>query len=743
MGSGHFLTSAIDYLAREIIDAQERQAAQQGIETVDEDHDINWARRQVAQRCIYGVDLNPLAVELAKVSLWLRTLAAEQPLAFLDHHLKTGNSIVGSDIEEIEGLESAAGSDGQNATLADFGVARKGTIEQLMRIYMDFIAIENQELADVKQMEAKYDEFERNKLRQRLEAMANVYTADEFDLDEIPSDVYNRLAAALEDDEEWKKIEKMSWYQDAQAWAAQNNYFHWKLEFPEVFYDSSGEKLSESGFDVIIGNPPWVSFGLRDVGKISDSEKNYIRSNFRTAEYKISTYPLFIEKAVSLCHSSGLHSFIVPDSFLLGMYFQNTREFLLDNTSLNNLKLIMEDFWEDAEIGSSVIYTLSANESENTLEIGIAETLKKFEKGKSETDVIPQKYFEDQYRQQFRIIVDPIQRRIIEKIESQNFVIEDIGEFYSGCIGRYGQKSIKSNKKRDQYTIKNKSGDPVVEDNNASDHWEKLLPSGSNIAPYAIFWDETYVYVNPEEEVRKKYAKSGFDLAMYEGPKLFVRQTGDSLVAAVDVNKYFCLNNMHVLRIDEGYSEYQVGAILNSNLLEFYYKSISLEKGRTMAQTDIDDLENLPVPQTENPSLDESCQVLIDLNEKFATESRQFLKWLSRFWQVDIDNLTLKTHLREYWNYDFEEMLRIAKKNKSNIKKDIQSRHFQEKLEAEWESSIEKLDKLQNLISNKEIEISAEVFDAYNLDKKEVGTVLENLDVESSRKSAIIEEFES
>jgi len=101
MGSGHFLTSAVDYLAREIIDAQERQAAQQGIETVEEDHDINWARRKVAQRCIYGVDLNPLATELAKVSLWLRTLAAEQPLAFLDHHLKTGNSLVGSDIEDV------------------------------------------------------------------------------------------------------------------------------------------------------------------------------------------------------------------------------------------------------------------------------------------------------------------------------------------------------------------------------------------------------------------------------------------------------------------------------------------------------------------------------------------------------------------------------------------------------------------------------------------------------------------
>jgi len=73
MGSGHFLTSAVDYLAREIIDAQEKQAAQQGIETVDEDHDINWARRQVAQRCIYGVDLNPLAVEYGWPWRWRTT----------------------------------------------------------------------------------------------------------------------------------------------------------------------------------------------------------------------------------------------------------------------------------------------------------------------------------------------------------------------------------------------------------------------------------------------------------------------------------------------------------------------------------------------------------------------------------------------------------------------------------------------------------------------------------------------
>ncbi|QRV16316.1 N-6 DNA methylase [Haloterrigena salifodinae] len=333
MGSGHFLTSAIDYLAREIINAQENQARQQGVETVDKEHDINWARRQVAQRCIYGVDLNPLAVELAKVSLWLRTLAAEQPLAFLDHHLKTGNSLVGSDIEEIEELESESGGDGQNASLADFGVARKGTIEQLMRIYEDFIAIENQELADVKEMESKYDEFERNKLRQRLEAMANVHTAEDFGLDNLPSDAYERMAAALEDDDEWGNIEQMQWFQDAQQWADNDNYFHWNLEFPEVFYDISGTERNNPGFDAVIGNPPYLKSH-----HIADGLDHILRAEYDTAdEGAYDIYVPFLELANRNRNERGRVGFIIPNKFFEANYGAALRSYLVSNKCLDSI----------------------------------------------------------------------------------------------------------------------------------------------------------------------------------------------------------------------------------------------------------------------------------------------------------------------------------------------------------------------------------------------------------------------
>jgi type II restriction/modification system DNA methylase subunit YeeA len=267
MGSGHFLVNAVDYLAREIIDAQEQQD-RQALESPEakirspttddgELRDINWARRKVAQRCIYGVDVNPLATELAKVSLWLRTLAAEQPLAFLDHHLKTGNSLVGSDIEEVltNGDEDAT-EDGQLTLQESFDHTRRRAMEHITDRFQDLLSIDNETLEDAKEMEAVYDEVRADPLYRKLLAMANVHTADNFGLD-IPSDAYERMARALQS-EDWQTISKQEWFKRSQSMAKNDRFFHWELEFPIAFYDQDGQRKTDAGFDAVIGNPPYV-----------------------------------------------------------------------------------------------------------------------------------------------------------------------------------------------------------------------------------------------------------------------------------------------------------------------------------------------------------------------------------------------------------------------------------------------------------------------------------------------------
>src|SRR5205085_10322613 len=84
-----------------------------------EETDLTYWKRRVAQQCIYGVDLNPLAVELAKLSLWLITAAKDHPLSFLDHHLRTGNALIGAWLEDVAAGQHPAAKHGQKRAKED------------------------------------------------------------------------------------------------------------------------------------------------------------------------------------------------------------------------------------------------------------------------------------------------------------------------------------------------------------------------------------------------------------------------------------------------------------------------------------------------------------------------------------------------------------------------------------------------------------------------------------------------
>jgi hypothetical protein len=566
MGSGHFLTSAIDYLAREIIDAQEKQAAQQGIETVNEEHDINWARRQVAQRCIYGVDLNPLAVELAKVSLWLRTLAAEQPLAFLDHHLKTGNSLVGSDIEEIEELESDSGGDGQNASLADFGVARKGTIEQLIRIYEDFIAIENQELADVKQMESKYDEFERNKLRQRLEAMTNVHAAEEFGIDNLPSDAYERMAAAMEEDDEWDEIQQMQWFQDAQIWAEDTKYFHWKLEFPEVFYEDTGSKSSNPGFDAIIGNPPYgrsVTTGYRD----------YLDHEFRVSEGDYDSYKFFLESALDVVRQTGNLGYIIPNTFLTNSFFEKTRNYLLENTNLRDVVDLA-----DAEVFPEVtINTLIyiCERSKDTIQSEFS--VHQFDTGPEEIEHLHHLTNGSSRlsSESFDLFTSESSQSVLDKMDDSARELGELMEFRTGLVTGDDEKFIIQEKKN-------------------QNHKKHLFERDTS--RYGLTWSGNWV--NYDVELMKSYSDAGRPREQWifeSDEKILVQLLTYGMKrrinAVLDTDQYYVQKNLVILipesdSIDAGTAL----AIINSKLMDWYYRQNY--EDRAVKQTH---LKSLPI----------------------------------------------------------------------------------------------------------------------------------------------------
>lgn len=333
MGSGHFLTEATTYLAQQVVEVV-READElvveeaEGFGTVETRTDggvaetespesttdascseeatgngddgtskfeENQIRRDIAKECIYGVDVNPMAVELAKLSMWLETLAADQPLAFLDHHLRTGNSLIGADIEAVDGIDAGEDLDEEQTDWSRWEERREDVIDDVMDLFGELLEVPNETLDDAREMKRiYYEDIQQNPKYRRLKQIANVHTAERIELDwaresafehsGLPENAYKYMSEVLENNELWDgepnedgvtAVTEQSWFKSAQSLAAEEEFFHWKVEFPEVFFDEDGEKLSDAGFDVMLGNPPYIP-----TEDIPDRQKIYLTTRF-------------------------------------------------------------------------------------------------------------------------------------------------------------------------------------------------------------------------------------------------------------------------------------------------------------------------------------------------------------------------------------------------------------------------------------------------------------------------------
>jgi hypothetical protein len=251
MGSGHFLLGAVDYLAQAYADAQVAQAVGD-VETSEAE--LLTYRRLVAERCIYGVDLNRMAVELAKLGLWLKTMAKDSALTFLNHNLKDGNSLLGCRAEEIGVHRNGNGKNGRKpGTPAQLDMFQRVFQQKLPTMIDDalkILALKTHSREDVEakeQWDAAIEE-----IRAPFLLVAGVQSAGQLGVK--PADFDNLLLRL-------NKPQTVGEHPDviaAEEVARTRRFFHWELMFPEVFFDKFGQRRADSGFDAVLGNPPWV-----------------------------------------------------------------------------------------------------------------------------------------------------------------------------------------------------------------------------------------------------------------------------------------------------------------------------------------------------------------------------------------------------------------------------------------------------------------------------------------------------
>lgn len=379
-GSGAFLVQVCRYLSERLVEAWEDSELQHpgmviitpegGLSEAtpderpipaDADERLTIARRIIADRCLYGVDRNSMAVEMAKLSLWLTTLQKNRPFSFLDHAIRCGDSLLGvTSVEQLESFELDPSS-GQQIRLIS-GIC-KPFLEEAAAARRELESFEANTVEDIELKEIYFRQAEKatNKVRfiadiliglaltgaSRRKRKWNVTReAAEEDQDReierlenehehweslIVEAVRNWQSTDLENNVSSEKLRDNPFYVDqivdlrdrAKQMLGNQNPFHWVLEFPEIF---AGENNSRKGFDAFVGNPPFIG-GQKITGALGTSYRDYLveyLANGKRGSADLVAY--FFLRVKSLLKSDGTFGLVATNTIAQG----TTREIGLD-----------------------------------------------------------------------------------------------------------------------------------------------------------------------------------------------------------------------------------------------------------------------------------------------------------------------------------------------------------------------------------------------------------------------------
>ena len=336
MGSGHFLIRACQYLAEEI--ATNPYTRDPDADELDDgESTITYWKRQVTENCLHGVDINPMAVELAKLALWLETAAADAPLTFLDHHLQCGDSLMGATIDRLNSLP------GDNEGLLDgqFTHEIESALPTLLEPLTAIGTIPSNTAGHVKDKERIYKQRFLPALR-RFSAIADLWTAEAMKGGLTSSDQYTQALEALGTERRFSEVMESNWARAAFDLLAEKSVvpFNWELAYPHVFLADRQHDQIGSGFDVILGNPPYDVLSEKESGQNVDHVKRFIKLDPKLAPARVgknNLYKLFIARSVNLLTDGGYFSFIVPMTLLGDKQTCGIRRMLLSSGQFSEI----------------------------------------------------------------------------------------------------------------------------------------------------------------------------------------------------------------------------------------------------------------------------------------------------------------------------------------------------------------------------------------------------------------------
>jgi len=391
---------------------------------------------------------------------------------------------------------------------------------------------------------------------------------------------------------------------DLRALATNANYeIYTKLYEFNPFEDSSCSWFDPwwmfgiiDNFDIVIGNPPYGA-------KLSIDEKKLYTKIFKHQDYQLDTYLLFIEKSFELMKCNAISAFIIPNTWLINLKLEKFRKYVVNENTILSIAHYHKSVFENAIVDTQVVIFKKKKSQGNPVTILSYKTI--------ENPIITATN-QDKWKEldglPINIFIDEASQVLIDELKTNAITLSEI------CTVVNGMKPYeigKGNPAQSKELVLNRVYDSV---NKKDDSYRPLL-RGRDINKYVTLWDGTRWIKYGDNLAAPRYS------AHFDNPeKIVIRQTSDSLIATLDKQKFVCMNNMHIINLrDLNYNLRYILAVINSNLMNFYYESLNPEKGEALAEVKKENVEKLlikPLQKNEQVHFISLVDYLLYLNKK-------------------------------------------------------------------------------------------------------------------------------
>jgi len=368
--------------------------------------------------------------------------------------------------------------------------------------------------------------------------------------------------------------------------------FNWEEEFPFCYSRAGGNP----GFDVVIGNPPYLSI---ERGFLEDV--SYFKDHYKTIEKIYDIFGLFIEKSLILLKDGGYLGFIMPNIILQNDSFRLLRKFILDHTEIISINDYKDGVFADAVVPTAVVILRKSNEQKNNkVEMNL------YQKNElSKTAKIKQSTFFNESLFRFNLSMDDNFIKFKNKLYENSMLLKDF---------------LKT-----QEAIKTGDDKKFISDSPINSKNQKILLKGGDIDRYKII-NERFIDYNIKELKRP-----GKDEVFNLPKKLYIRRIANKLIAVMDTKQRYAVHTLYTgVMIDKNYSYEYILALLNSSLFTYLYQNLYPFKGNVFPEIRIGNLGQLPVKKIDKKSqkvFENLVDKILKLNKQLQSIPENSDKW--------------------------------------------------------------------------------------------------------------------